>query len=196
MRRWLLCVLQGVSHKFIIAVLMEYIRSLNQFQITVQVKPNRVTPRCSSDLCDLKDLVTFFLCCHPQDKLYIFTCSNSHCIFEFIVCVFQHYLYELVIKTLVQHNLFYMLHQFLQYHVLSDSKPLVSSHHRPRPKHLDRPVVAASSVGHNDINNTRWQLPHPGYFGSIVVQREEVETCHPSLCSYMVFTPKVIWNWS
>lgn len=40
---------------------------------------------------------------------------------------FQHYLYELVIKTLVQHNLFYMLHQFLQYHVLSDSKPLVSS---------------------------------------------------------------------
>ncbi|KAG8442188.1 hypothetical protein GDO86_011112 [Hymenochirus boettgeri] len=58
-------------HKFIIAVLMEYIRSLNQFQIPV-----------------------------------------------------QHYLYELVIKTLVHHNLFYMLHQFLQYHVLSDSKPL------------------------------------------------------------------------
>ncbi|XP_044279950.1 regulator of MON1-CCZ1 complex isoform X3 [Varanus komodoensis] len=58
-------------HKFTIAVLMEYIRSLNQFQIAI-----------------------------------------------------QHYLYELVIKTLVQHNLFYMLHQFLQYHVLSDSKPL------------------------------------------------------------------------
>ncbi|KAM7175845.1 regulator of MON1-CCZ1 complex [Macrochelys suwanniensis] len=58
-------------HKFTTAVLMEYIRSLNQFQIAV-----------------------------------------------------QHYLYELVIKTLVQHNLFYMLHQFLQYHVLSDSKPL------------------------------------------------------------------------
>uniref|UniRef100_A0A8C1PCB8 Regulator of MON1-CCZ1 n=1 Tax=Cyprinus carpio TaxID=7962 RepID=A0A8C1PCB8_CYPCA len=51
---------KGVKHKFIIAVLMEYIRSLNQFQIPV-----------------------------------------------------QHYLYELVIKTLVQHNLFYMLHQFL-----------------------------------------------------------------------------------
>ncbi|XP_032277128.1 regulator of MON1-CCZ1 complex isoform X2 [Phoca vitulina] len=63
---------KDVPHKFVIAVLMEYIRSLNQFQITV-----------------------------------------------------QHYLHELVIKTLVQHNLFYMLHQFLQYHVLSDSKPLV-----------------------------------------------------------------------
>ncbi|XP_061569580.1 regulator of MON1-CCZ1 complex [Cololabis saira] len=62
---------KDVSHKFVIAVLMEYIRSLNQYQVTV-----------------------------------------------------QHYLYELVIKTLVQHNLFYMLHQFLQYHVLSDSKPL------------------------------------------------------------------------
>nr|XP_058896840.1 regulator of MON1-CCZ1 complex isoform X2 [Kogia breviceps] len=60
-----------MPHKFVIAVLMEYIRSLNQFQITV-----------------------------------------------------QHYLHELVIKTLVQHNLFYTLHQFLQYHVLSDSKPL------------------------------------------------------------------------
>ncbi|XP_053323935.1 regulator of MON1-CCZ1 complex [Spea bombifrons] len=63
--------LKEAPHKFITAVLMEYIRSLNQFQIPV-----------------------------------------------------QHYLYELVIKTLVQHNLFYMLHQFLQYHVLSDSKPL------------------------------------------------------------------------
>ncbi|XP_004413783.1 PREDICTED: uncharacterized protein C18orf8 homolog isoform X2 [Odobenus rosmarus divergens] len=62
---------KDMPHKFVIAVLMEYIRSLNQFQITV-----------------------------------------------------QHYLHELVIKTLVQHNLFYMLHQFLQYHVLSDSKPL------------------------------------------------------------------------
>nr|XP_014015089.1 unnamed protein product [Salmo salar] len=62
---------KDVSHKFIIAVLMEYIRSLNQVQITV-----------------------------------------------------QHYLYELVIKMLVHHSLFYMLHQFLQYHVLSDSKPL------------------------------------------------------------------------
>ncbi|XP_040210007.1 regulator of MON1-CCZ1 complex isoform X2 [Rana temporaria] len=63
--------LKEAPHKFIIAVLMEYIRSLNQSQIPV-----------------------------------------------------QHYLYELVIKTLVQHNLFYILHQFLQYHVLSDSKPL------------------------------------------------------------------------
>ncbi|XP_077411201.1 regulator of MON1-CCZ1 complex [Vanacampus margaritifer] len=62
---------KGASHKLTIAVLMEYIRSLNHFQIGV-----------------------------------------------------QHYLYELVIKTLVQHNLFYMLHQFLQYHVLTDSKPL------------------------------------------------------------------------
>uniref|UniRef100_A0A8C5KVC8 Regulator of MON1-CCZ1 n=1 Tax=Jaculus jaculus TaxID=51337 RepID=A0A8C5KVC8_JACJA len=62
---------KDTPHKFVVAVLMEYIRSLNQVQIPV-----------------------------------------------------QHYLHELVIKTLVQHSLFYMLHQFLQYHVLSDSKPL------------------------------------------------------------------------
>ncbi|XP_061660503.1 regulator of MON1-CCZ1 complex [Syngnathoides biaculeatus] len=62
---------KDASHKLTIAVLMEYIRSLNHFQIGV-----------------------------------------------------QHYLYELVIKTLVRHDLFYTLHQFLQYHVLTDSKPL------------------------------------------------------------------------
>ncbi|CAH1776277.1 unnamed protein product, partial [Owenia fusiformis] len=62
---------KDIKHKFMVAVLIEYIRSLNQFQIPV-----------------------------------------------------QHYLYELVINTLVQHNCFYQLHQFLQYHVLSDSKPI------------------------------------------------------------------------
>ncbi|XP_053377581.1 regulator of MON1-CCZ1 complex-like isoform X2 [Mercenaria mercenaria] len=36
----------------------------------------------------------------------------------------QHYLYELIINILVHNNCFYQLHQFLQYHVLSDSKPL------------------------------------------------------------------------
>ncbi|ELU04563.1 hypothetical protein CAPTEDRAFT_178501 [Capitella teleta] len=60
-----------IPYKFMVSVLIEYIRSLNHFQIAV-----------------------------------------------------QHYLYELIINTLVQHNCFYQLHQFLQYHVLSDSKPL------------------------------------------------------------------------
>ncbi|KAL5016981.1 hypothetical protein ScPMuIL_006570 [Solemya velum] len=36
----------------------------------------------------------------------------------------QHYLYELIINILVHNNCFYQLHQFLQYHVLTDSKPL------------------------------------------------------------------------
>lgn len=62
---------KNISHKFMVAVLIEYIRSLNEHQINV-----------------------------------------------------QHYLYELVINILVHHNCFYQLHQFLQYHVLSDSKPL------------------------------------------------------------------------
>uniref|UniRef100_A0A2C9KK17 Uncharacterized protein n=1 Tax=Biomphalaria glabrata TaxID=6526 RepID=A0A2C9KK17_BIOGL len=62
---------KDIKYKFIVAVLIEYIRSLNQFGILV-----------------------------------------------------QHYLYELIINILVQNNCFYQLHQFLQYHVLSDSKPL------------------------------------------------------------------------
>eukprot|EP00118_Oscarella_pearsei_P022261 m.254487 g.254487 ORF g.254487 m.254487 type:complete len:652 (+) comp40385_c0_seq13:38-1993(+) len=60
-----------MNYKFIVAVLIEYIRSLNQHQIQV---------------------------------LYI--------------------LYELLIKTLVGNRCFYQLHQFIQYHVLSDSKQL------------------------------------------------------------------------
>lgn len=60
-----------IPYKFMVAVLIEYIRSLNQFLIPV-----------------------------------------------------QHFLYELVINILVQNNCFYQLHQFLQYHVLGDSKPL------------------------------------------------------------------------
>ncbi|KAL8612030.1 hypothetical protein ACOMHN_012929 [Nucella lapillus] len=62
---------KDIPYKFMVAVLIEYIRSLNQFNIPV-----------------------------------------------------QHFLYELVINILVNNNCFYQLHQFLQYHVLGDSKPL------------------------------------------------------------------------
>ncbi|XP_076682897.1 regulator of MON1-CCZ1 complex protein bulli [Andrena cerasifolii] len=36
----------------------------------------------------------------------------------------QHYLHELIITTLVQRKAYYQLHQLLQYHVVTDSKPL------------------------------------------------------------------------
>ncbi|KAG7205788.1 hypothetical protein KM043_007733 [Ampulex compressa] len=36
----------------------------------------------------------------------------------------DHFLYELVITTLVQRKAFYQLHQLLQYHVVADSRPL------------------------------------------------------------------------
>nr|CAD7589618.1 unnamed protein product [Timema genevievae] len=58
--------------KFIVWVLLEYIRSLTDYQIPV-----------------------------------------------------QHYLHELVINSLVHYQAYYQLHQLLQYHVVSDSKPLV-----------------------------------------------------------------------
>lgn len=45
-RTWWLCFSQGVSQKFVIAVLMEYIRSLNQFQISVQVAAHRWGHAC------------------------------------------------------------------------------------------------------------------------------------------------------
>ena len=67
------CLFSGGGGKFIVWVLLEYIRSLTDYHIPV-----------------------------------------------------QHYLHELVINSLVQHKAYYQLHQLLQYHVVSDSKPLVS----------------------------------------------------------------------
>ncbi|XP_078317417.1 regulator of MON1-CCZ1 complex-like [Crassostrea virginica] len=62
---------KNLKYKFMVAALIEYIRSLSENNITV-----------------------------------------------------QHYLYEMIINILVRNNCFYQLHQFLQYHVLQDSKPL------------------------------------------------------------------------
>ena len=58
-------------YQFMVAVAIEYIRSLNKFQISV-----------------------------------------------------EHFLFELVMMLLIQNKCFYQLHQFLQYHVISDSKAL------------------------------------------------------------------------
>eukprot|EP00041_Stephanoeca_diplocostata_P015656 m.299467 g.299467 ORF g.299467 m.299467 type:complete len:725 (+) comp20113_c0_seq2:179-2353(+) len=58
-----------IKYQFMVAVLIEYIRSLSQLNVPV-----------------------------------------------------EHFLYELVINQLVRHNRYYQLHQFLQYHVVNDSK--------------------------------------------------------------------------
>ncbi|KAF6089199.1 regulator of MON1-CCZ1 [Phyllostomus discolor] len=122
-----------MPHKFVIAVLMEYIRSLNQFQIPV-----------------------------------------------------QHYLHELVIKTLVQHNLFYMLHQFLQYHVLSDSKPLacllLSLESFYPPAHqlsLDMLKMLQSR-----LKTTCFSTPYSGFLNS------ETSVCEGTLISHQGNTVK------
>lgn len=39
----------------------------------------------------------------------------------------QHFLYELLINAMVGRGEFFQLHQLLQYHVVADSKPLVSN---------------------------------------------------------------------
>merc|ERR1739848_609476 len=63
--------MEDVSHKFVVAVLLEYIRSLNHYKVNV-----------------------------------------------------EYYLNEFVINLLIKHSLYYQLHQFIQYYVLSDSKAL------------------------------------------------------------------------
>ena len=61
----------GMPYKYLVAVLVEYIRSLHKLQIVV-----------------------------------------------------EHFIFEMVMNILIENRCFYQLHQFLQYHVISDSKPL------------------------------------------------------------------------
>ena len=62
---------KDMSYRFLVAALVEYIRSLHKVQLTV-----------------------------------------------------EHFLFELMMNILIENKCFYQLHQFLQYHVISDSKPL------------------------------------------------------------------------
>ena len=62
---------KDMQYKFLVAVVVEYIRSLNKLAITV-----------------------------------------------------EHFLLELIMNLLIENKCYYQLHQFLQYHVISDSKPL------------------------------------------------------------------------
>ena len=62
---------KDMLYKFLVAVLVEYVRSLHKLQITV-----------------------------------------------------EHFLFEMIMNILIENKCFYQLHQFLQYHVISDSKPL------------------------------------------------------------------------
>lgn len=62
---------KDMPYKYLVAVLVEYIRSLNKLQIPV-----------------------------------------------------EHFLFEMVMNILIENKCFYQLHQFLQYHVISDSKAL------------------------------------------------------------------------
>ena len=86
-----------------VAALIEYIRSLSENNITVQV-------------------------CNKIVKIFSSSCNCMYCVIVNAwtpTLFFQHYLYEMIINILVRNNCFYQLHQFLQYHVLQDSKPLV-----------------------------------------------------------------------
>lgn len=62
---------KDMSYRFLVAALVEYIRSLHKVQMAV-----------------------------------------------------EHFLFELMMNILIENKCFYQLHQFLQYHVISDSKPL------------------------------------------------------------------------
>ena len=46
-------------------------------------------------------------------------------------------------------------------------------------------ISTAQTLAPNDVKNTRWQRPYPGYFGFTFVQWEEMETFHPSYIQSM-----------
>lgn len=52
------------------------------------------------------------------------------------------------------------------------------------PQYL--PMTTTQSLASNDVTNTRWQRPCPGYFGFIYVQWKEVEMRRPYLHTVVV----------
>ncbi|XP_014207194.1 uncharacterized protein C18orf8 [Copidosoma floridanum] len=68
----------------------------------------------------------------------------------------QHYLHELLITTLVQKQAYYQLHQLLQYHVVSDSKPLAClllslENHYPAAHQLALDMLRRLGNAHEEI---------------------------------------------
>ena len=88
---------------------------------------------------------------------------------------FQHFLYELIINILVHNNCFYQLHQFLQYHVLGDSKPLaclmLSLESVYPPAHqlaLDMLKVWCCPCGLSVLLLTKWRWTCSRYVSDVV----------------------------
>uniref|UniRef100_A0A8C8JXT0 Mic1 domain-containing protein n=1 Tax=Oncorhynchus tshawytscha TaxID=74940 RepID=A0A8C8JXT0_ONCTS len=101
-------------------VFKEYLEAEQTYTVAMESGPSRGSaarerPVRTQAVIDQSDMYTHVLSSFTEKK--VTEPPSSH-------ISMAHYLYELVIKTLVHHSLFYMLHQFLQYHVLSDSKPL------------------------------------------------------------------------
>ncbi|XP_014235471.1 uncharacterized protein C18orf8 [Trichogramma pretiosum] len=68
----------------------------------------------------------------------------------------QHYLHELIITTLVHKQAYYQLHQLLQYHVVSDSKPLAClllslENHYPAAHQLALDMLKRLGNAHEEI---------------------------------------------
>lgn len=97
--------------------------------LPVSGKAERVTPK-GIVLVDQQDLYTnifsnFPNCDNITDQyIVIILTEYIRSLTQFQIPV-QHYIYELVIHAMVRQKAFYQLHQFLQYHVVTDSKPLV-----------------------------------------------------------------------
>ncbi|XP_034718710.1 regulator of MON1-CCZ1 complex-like, partial [Etheostoma cragini] len=113
-------------------VYKDYLEAEQTYTVAMESGPSRGSaapkrPVRTQAVIDQSDMYTHVLSSFTERKevhQFAFVLQQVDSWRQLHLQVPQHYLYELVIKTLVQHNLFYMLHQFLQYHVLSDSKPL------------------------------------------------------------------------
>lgn len=155
---------------------MEYIRSLNQFQIAVQVKYLQHA-MCITLLHEMTwSFWPILVICPSPIECYLLDCKNWYWDIPLMVVFLhsQHYLYELVIKTLVQHNLFYMLHQFLQYHVLSDSKPLVC-----KTSYFNKLVMEMGSLQNLKV------ISAFGLGLSVTVPGKHLPSCTPALSGHV-----------
>lgn len=116
----------------VIIVVKIFLRSLNvllKMSLPVHGKSERLASK-GIVLVDQQDLYThifsnFANCSNVTDQFVVIILTEYiRSLSQFQIPV-QHYIYELILHAMVRQKAFYQLHQFLQYHVVSDSKPLV-----------------------------------------------------------------------
>ncbi|RWS28618.1 uncharacterized protein B4U80_07231 [Leptotrombidium deliense] len=143
-----------------IAFLFKKLNTLYKEAMTTNNSDGICTKSCT--VVDQTDMLSSIFCIFEEQTTELNDDFVAAVLFEYINSLVslqiavQYFIYELLINVLIRSNRFYQLHQFLQYHVFSDSKPLacllLSLHPKyPHAIQLSLDMFKRLSVAHEDI---------------------------------------------